>query len=131
MKTALFSRVSTLDQDTDNQLRQMKDWCAKNDHEIVHVYKEYVSGSGLKKRPAFEQMFTDAESGKFEQLMFWSLDRFSRAGVLPTLQYLQRLDKAGCCWKSMTEQYLDSFGVFKDAVLSILAAIAKQERIRI
>ena len=34
-------------------------------------------------------------------------------------------------WKSFTEQYLDSCGIFRDAVLSILATIAKQERIRL
>jgi DNA invertase Pin-like site-specific DNA recombinase len=34
-------------------------------------------------------------------------------------------------WKSFTEQYLDSCGVFRDAVLSILGTIAKQERIRL
>jgi DNA invertase Pin-like site-specific DNA recombinase len=35
----------------------------------------------------------------------------------------------GC--RSFTERYLDSCGIFKDAVLSILTTIAKQERIRI
>jgi DNA invertase Pin-like site-specific DNA recombinase len=34
-------------------------------------------------------------------------------------------------WKSFAEQYLDSCGVFRDAVLSILATIAEQERIRL
>ena len=34
-------------------------------------------------------------------------------------------------YRSFTEQYLDSCGIFKDAVLSILATIAKQERIRL
>ena len=34
-------------------------------------------------------------------------------------------------WKSYTEQYLDSCGVFRDAVLSILASIAQQERVRL
>ncbi len=34
-------------------------------------------------------------------------------------------------WRSFTEQYLDSTGMFKDAVVSILATIAKQERVRI
>ena len=37
----------------------------------------------------------------------------------------------GVGWKSFTEQYLDSCGIFRDAVLSILATIAKQERIRL
>jgi DNA invertase Pin-like site-specific DNA recombinase len=51
--------------------------------------------------------------------------------VLATLQHLQTLNSYGVNWKSFTEQYLDSCGVFRDAVLSILATIAKQERIRI
>jgi hypothetical protein len=33
-------------------------------------------------------------------------------------------------WRSFTEQYLDSTGIFKDAVISIMATIAKQENIR-
>jgi DNA invertase Pin-like site-specific DNA recombinase len=59
------------------------------------------------------------------------LDRFSREGVLETLHHLQRLAQYGVGYRSFTEQYLDSCGVFKDAVLSILATIAKQERIRL
>jgi DNA invertase Pin-like site-specific DNA recombinase len=57
--------------------------------------------------------------------------RFSREGVLETLHHLQRLAQYGVGYRSFTEQYLDSCGVFKDAVLSILATIAKQERIRL
>ena len=68
---------------------------------------------------------------KFDLVLFWSLDRFSREGVLETLHHLQRLAQYGVGYRSFTEQYLDSCGIFKDAVLSILATIAKQERIRI
>jgi DNA invertase Pin-like site-specific DNA recombinase len=53
------------------------------------------------------------------------------SGVLETLQYLRTLTSYGVGWKSFTEQYLDSCGIFRDAVLSILATIAKQERIRL
>ena len=63
-------------------------------------------------------------------VLFWALDRFSREGTLQTLQYLQRLDTCGVAWKSFTEQYLDSTGIFKDAVISIMATIAKQENLR-
>jgi DNA invertase Pin-like site-specific DNA recombinase len=59
------------------------------------------------------------------------LDRFSREGVFETLQYLQRLTAYGVGYRSFTEQYLDSCGLFKDAVISILAVIAKQERVRL
>src|SRR6516164_6046194 len=63
--------------------------------------------------------------------LLWSLDRFSREGVLETLQHLQRLSSHGVEWFSYREEYLRSIGVFKEAVLAILACIAKQERIRL
>ena len=73
----------------------------------------------------------DASRGKFDLVLFWSLDRFSREGVLETLNHLRRLEAAGVGFRSLTEQYLDSCGIFKDAVLSILATTAKQERVRL
>lgn len=130
---AIYARVSTVGkgQDHENQLAQIRAWCAKEGHQIVAEYVDTVSGSGKKARPEFERMMRDAEAGRFQQLLFWSLDRLSREGVLITLQHLKRLDDAGVCWRSHTEQYLDSCGMFRDAVLAILAVVAKQERVRI
>ena len=48
-----------------------------------------------------------------------------------TLNHLERLNSYGVAYRSFTEQYLDSCGLFKDAVLAILAVIAKQERVRL
>jgi DNA invertase Pin-like site-specific DNA recombinase len=50
-------------------------------------------------------------------VLFWSLDRFSRKGVRETLNHLERLNSYGVNYRSFTEQYLDSCGIFKDAVL--------------
>jgi DNA invertase Pin-like site-specific DNA recombinase len=41
------------------------------------------------------------------------------------------LDSHGVAWKSFTESYLDSTGMFKEAVIAILAAVAKQEHARL
>jgi DNA invertase Pin-like site-specific DNA recombinase len=133
VKIALYVRISTTDkgQSTENQSAQLRSWAAQQGHEIVEEYADQVSGSGKARRPAFERMMADAAQHKFQMLVFWSLDRLSREGVLATLQHLKRLDDCGVCWKSFTEQYLDSCGVFREAVLAILAAIAKQERVRI
>jgi DNA invertase Pin-like site-specific DNA recombinase len=48
---------------------------------------------------------------------------------LATLRYLEQLGSYGVGFRSYSEQYLDSCGIFKHAVLSILACVAKQERI--
>jgi DNA invertase Pin-like site-specific DNA recombinase len=63
-------------------------------------------------------MWHDAAQRRFDVVLFWALDRFSREGVLETLNYLHRLNSFGINWRSHTEQYLDSCGVFREAVLA-------------
>lgn len=130
--TALYLRVSTDKQETENQALQLRKFALSQGWEIVAEFRdEAVSGAkGEKDRPAFRKMFEAASRRQFDVLLFWSLDRLSREGVLPTLTYLQRLTSSGIKWRSFTEQYIDSCGIFADAVISIMAVIAKQENVR-
>ena len=132
MNTALYARVSTKDkgQDVSNQLRQLREFCRKQGWKIVAEYIDRASGKH-SDRERFQAMFADASRREFDLVLFWSLDRFSREGTVETLQHLQRLTSYGVAWRSFTEQYLDSTGIFKDAVIGILAAVAKQERVRL
>ena len=108
----------------------LREFAARQHWNISREYVDQVTGAS-DNRPQFQRMFQDASQRKFDVLLFWSLDRLSREGVLETLQHLQRLTSYGVCWRSFTEQYLDSTGIFRDAVIGILAAIAKQERVRL
>ena len=132
MKVALYARVSTKDkgQETENQLVQLREFAAKQGWTITREYIDRETG-GTSDRAEFQAMFADASRRKFDLVLFWSLDRLSREGVLETLQHLNRLTGCGVGYKSFTEQYLDSCGIFKDAVIGILAVIAKQERVRL
>src|SRR5260370_7085708 len=129
---AIYARVSTKDrgQETENQLTQLRAFSASQGWTVSAEYVEHESGSH-DGRPQFKQMFADASKRRFDALIFWSLDRLSREGVLQTLQHLQRLTGYGVGYRSFTEMYLDSCGIFKDAVISILAVVARQERVRI
>jgi DNA invertase Pin-like site-specific DNA recombinase len=135
MRIALYARVSTKDkgQDHENQLRELRDFVARKASDGWDLAEEYIDKVSGKtaERPAFQRLFADASRRQFDLVVFWSLDRFSREGVLETLQHLQRLSSHGVEWFSYREEYLRSIGVFKEAVLAILAAIAKQERIRL
>lgn len=133
LRIAVYARVSTKDkgQDTENQLTQLREFCQRQGWTITREYIDNVSGKRSDNRREFQRLFEDASQRKFDLVLFWALDRFSREGVRETLNHLQRLNSHGVDWKSFTEQYLDSCGLFKDAVLSILATIAKQERVRL
>jgi DNA invertase Pin-like site-specific DNA recombinase len=131
MRAALYCRVSTTEQTNANQLLQLRQFAQSQAWNVVAEYCDEISGAkGEKNRPAFREMFVAASRREFDVLIFWSLDRLSREGVLPTLQYLNRLSSYGIKWRSFTELYIDSCGVFADAVISIMAVIARQENIR-
>lgn len=132
-RIVLYARVSTKDkgQDTENQLVQLRAFCAKQDWTVVFEYVDQASGKTADKRPQFQAMLAAASRREFDLVLFWALDRFSREGVLPTLKHLEQLTSYGVAWKSFTEQYFDSCGIFRDAVISIAATLAKQERLKI
>lgn len=132
MKAAIYARVSTRDkgQDNENQLRELRAFAERKGYTIYKEYTDQDSG-GNAERAQFKQLFQDAHQRRFDVVVFWALDRFSREGVTETLNYLQRLAVSGVQFLSFTEQYLDSTGIFKDAIIGILAAIAKQEKVRL
>jgi DNA invertase Pin-like site-specific DNA recombinase len=130
-RCALYARVSTRDkgQEVENQLRQSRDFAIHSGWTIVVEYIDHESGK-ISDREQFQAMVDAASKRQFDALLFWSLDRLSREGVLPTLQHLQRLTTYGIGYRSFTEQYFDSCGIFRDAVIAIVATVAKQEGIR-
>src|ERR1700686_610154 len=130
MDIAIYSRISTDKQDNGNQLGQLRAFAHTQGW---HIKREFVDGASGKNgdREQFKALFDSASRRDFALVLFWSLGRFSREGVFETLQYLQRLTGYGVGYRSFTEQYLDSCGMFRDAVISILAVIAKQERVRL
>src|SRR5512143_2265267 len=117
-RVALYGRVSTIHngQEAENQLRELRQFVRRKKSDGWRLAGEYVDqASGSKAdRPEFQRLFWDAAERKFDLVLFWSLDRFSREGVLETLQHLQTLTSYGVGWKSFTEQYLDSCGIFRD-----------------
>ena len=131
-RVALYARVSTKDkrQDTESQLVQLRQFCDTQGWTVAHEYVDRATGKH-SDREQFQKVFADASQRKFDSVLFWSLDRFSREGVRETLNHLEVLSSYGVGYRSFTEQYLDSCGMFKDAVLAILAVIAKQERVRL
>ena len=94
MRVAIYARVSTDDkgQDPENQLRELRAWCINSDHMISREYVEHDSGrKGADKRKQFAALFNDAAKMKFDCVLFWALNRFSREGMAQTIAHLQAL----------------------------------------
>jgi len=132
MRVAIYARVSTKKQDEQNQLLQLREFVQQQGWEIVFEFIDVVSGGGKKARPQFEAMLLAASQRKFDILLFWALDRLSREGIVRTISYLEQLRSWGVGWRSFTQPFLDTGNeMVNGIVLSVLAAVAKQERITI
>jgi DNA invertase Pin-like site-specific DNA recombinase len=129
MRVAIYARVSTDDkgQDPENQLRQLREWCETCGHAIVNEYVDYESGR-TDKRQQFNLMFQDAHKRQFNLVLFWALDRFSREGMVPCINHLQRLAGYGVSFHSFTEPHLVTDNeLVRNTLLAILASLAKVE----
>jgi hypothetical protein len=88
--------------------------------DFVSEFVDFERGS-TDFREQFQAMFQAGSRRQFDVLLFWSLDRFSREGVFKTLTHLNRLIGYGVHYRSFTDQWFDSCGIFRDAVVSIMA----------
>src|SRR3981081_2618413 len=135
-RAVLYLRVSTIEQTTANQERELREVASRMGCEIVHVYKDHgISGAkGRDKRPAFDRMCRDATKRQFDMVMAWSVDRLGRSlqdlvGFLSELHALridlflhrQGLDTTTPAGKAMFQM----MGVFAEFERSII-----QERVR-
>jgi DNA invertase Pin-like site-specific DNA recombinase len=132
MKAAIYARVSTKDkgQDTENQLLQLREYCARQDWNVTEEYVDHVSGKS-GDRDSFKRLFEDASRRKFDVVVVWALDRFTREGVLETFEYIRKLTNHGVRFESYTEAHFRTTGPAGELMLAIAAWIAKQERLRI
>ena len=133
MKVAIYSRCSTDEskQDLENQIAPLRDYAKSRNFEIVRIFREFRSG-GDCNRPVFRDMLESARRRKFDVLLIWSLDRFSREGILNTMAYIRELDSFGVGVISLQEGWMNTTEPgMTELLLAIFSWTAQQERKRI
>ena len=80
-RTALYLRVSTGDQTTANQRRELLEVADRSGWIITEIYEDAgISGAkGRDKRPAFDKLLKDGARRKFDIVAAWSVDRLGRS----------------------------------------------------
>lgn len=133
MKIALYARVSTIDkeQNPENQLVILRSWAKQLNYDEVVEYVDYASG-GDSNRPEFIKMRMDARQNKFKGILVWSLDRFSREGILNTMDYIRDLGRYNVFLKSYQDTWMNTEdSAMRDLLISIFAWVANWEKQRI
>ena len=80
MRIAIYSRVSTAQQDDQAQYEELTALCQRSGWEIVRTYREKVSGTkSAADRPELKRLLIEAKQRKFDKVVVWSADRLARS----------------------------------------------------
>ena len=89
---ALYLRVSTSEQTTRNQRRQLEAVAKRHGWEVVAVFEDAgISGAkGREQRPGFAAMMKGVARREFDMVAAWSVDRLGRS-LTDLLEFLKDL----------------------------------------
>ena len=85
MKAAIYSRVSTDKQTTDNQIQELLAVAERNGWTVEAVYSDVISGA-KEKRPELETLMTSVIRREVDVVLIWDISRLGRS-----LQHLLKL----------------------------------------
>jgi DNA invertase Pin-like site-specific DNA recombinase len=125
---AIYLRVSTSKQDTDNQRRELEAVAARSGWRVVRVYEDAgISGAkGRDKRPGLDAMLKAVNAREFDMVAAWSVDRLGRS-LTDLLGILQGLhDKSVDLF--LHQQGLDTSTTAGKAMFQMLGVFAEFER---
>jgi len=117
--------------DTENQLSELREYCRRQQWEIVTEYIDRESGNPANNRDAFRQLFDDAANRGFDVVLVWALDRFNWDGMYETFEHVRTLNSYGVHFESFTEPQFRSTGPTGEIMVVLAAWLAKQNRLRI
>ena len=127
IRAALYTRVSTTDQNHELQRRELLTQTDRPGWEITETYEDMTSGAKTT-RPALDRLLADARARKFDVVLVWKLDRFGR-NLLHCLSCIEELQELGIRFIAITQGLdVDRRNPASKFLLHVLAAAAEFER---
>jgi DNA invertase Pin-like site-specific DNA recombinase len=128
MRAAIYARVSTFDQEPENQLQELRRYIEARRWTGEEYVDRGVSGA-KDRRPALDALIRDAKRRRFDVLVCWRLDRLGR-NLKHLITLLEELQALGVAFVSLAEG-IDATTPAGKLQMHILGAIAEFERARI
>ncbi len=96
MRVAIYTRVSTGEQTTENQKRELYKVAGQRHWLDITEFEDHgISGAkGRDKRPAFNELITRCTRGEFDIVMAWSVDRLGRS-LSDLIAFMNELNSVG------------------------------------
>ena len=128
MRAAIYARVSTVDQEPENQLAELRRYVTARGWTAVEFVDRGISGA-KDRRPALDEMLSAARRRKVDVVICWRLDRLGR-NLRHLVVLLEELQALGVAFVSLNEG-IDATTPAGRLQMAVLGAIAQFERERI
>ncbi len=127
MKCCVYLRVSTCQQDTENQGIALTQWAEQRGFEVVAIYREEESAWRSGHQRELARLVMDARKRKFRVILVWALDRLSREGSAAILGIVSRLSRYGVKVLSYQESWTEAPGELGELLFAIAGWVARME----
>lgn len=128
---AVFFRVSSEEQYSENQIPDVKRFAAHHGFRIVCQYTvsdtAWKNGGGEEYRATLASALDDAWAGKFSVLIVWALDRIVREGAEDALRIFRQFRERGCVILSVKESWLNGSPEVQDILIAFAGWVAEME----
>lgn len=128
---AVWLRVSTEDQEHDNQVPDVERFAAHHDYRVALTYElddsAWKDGGGAKYKAAIQRALDDAWQGKYKVLIVWALDRITREGAEGALRLIRQFRERGCTIVSVKESWLNGSSEVQDVLVAFAGWMAQIE----
>ena len=127
MRAVIYSRVSTVEQSTNNQTMVLTEWAKQRGFEVVKIYEEEESAWKDGHQRQLAQLKCDAARRRFDVILVWALDRLSREGALVILSLVNTLKVYGVRIVSYQEAWTEAPGELAEVLYAIAGWVAGME----
>lgn len=131
---ALWLRVSTGSQDSDNQLPDLEHFAAIHGYNVTRRYivsdSAWKNGGGAEYKATLKQALDDAHAGAYTVLIVWALDRIVRLGAEDALKIMRQFRQRGCMVVSVRESWLNGAPEVQDVLVAFAGWMAERESAR-
>lgn len=126
-KAVIYSRVSTEEQNTENQVDVLSTWAKDREFVLTGIYQEQESAWRSGHQRELSCLLDDARRRKFDTVLVWALDRLSREGPLAILTLVNRLKTCGVKVISYQESWTEAPGELGELLYALSGWVARME----